>query len=204
MLGPAARPDKQDTGTPFDGPAQHRDTFRQRPRLARGRGAAARGRARGLPDRDCLWPRRRRPQRSRGGRHLRGQGPAGLQPADRPCRGLRRCRTARDIHDRGGSAGRTLLARSADAGAAAPPGLRPLRARHRGAADRRAARPGASARPPPARGLRWSGRGAVRQSLRAGQRDDGGACPRRARRPDRRNPRRRRLPGRARIDDRRF
>jgi hypothetical protein len=46
-------------------------------------GTPARGRARGLPDRDGLRPRRRRPQRPCGGRHLRRQGPPRLQSPDR-------------------------------------------------------------------------------------------------------------------------
>ena len=43
-------------------------------------------RGRRHPDRDRLRAGRRRDQRRGGGAHLRGQGPAALQPADRPCR----------------------------------------------------------------------------------------------------------------------
>ena len=99
---------------------EHRHPLRQRPRPPRRRGPPARGRARGLPDRDRLRPRRRRAERPRRRRHLRRQGPPRLQPAHRARRRPRRRRAPRRLHGRGPRARRPLLARPADAGAAAP------------------------------------------------------------------------------------
>ena len=63
-----------------------------RRRGCRGRGGALPGGGRPgrVPDRDGLWPRRRRHQCRRGRAALSGQGPAVLQSADRPCRRPRR------------------------------------------------------------------------------------------------------------------
>ena len=111
-----------------DAGGEQRQAFRQRARRRRGGRTAARGRARRLPDRDRLRPRRRRPPRSRGGRDLRRQGPAGVQPADRARAGSPRRPSGSPASrpPRARLADR-LLARAADAGAAAAAGRRHLR-----------------------------------------------------------------------------
>ena len=132
----------------------------------------------------------------RGRRHLRRQGPARLQPADRARRGPRRRRAARRVHRprRARSPRRfwpgpltLVLPRRPDAGLAAlaTAGLPTVALRV----------PRASARPAPARGLRRAARRALGQPLGRGQRRprprtcstglggriaavlDGGACP---------------------------
>ena len=84
-----------------------------------GGGGAARRRTGRLPHRDGVRPRRQCPGRGRRGPHLRGQGPSRQQPPHRPyCRvgtGSRSPPSGR----RSPRAGRALLARPADARAAA-------------------------------------------------------------------------------------
>ena len=72
--------------------------------------------------RDGLRPRRRRDQRRRGRAHLRSQGPAELQSADRPRRRPGRGAKHRRVQRRGAGAGRAALAGTADPGRAAAPG----------------------------------------------------------------------------------
>ena len=179
ICGRAAGKPQRSVTPAHDARAQHRPALRQRPRgLARApRGAAARGRAGRLSDRDGLRPRRRRPLRPRGGADLRGQGPAALQPADRACpRSGGGARGSRCSTPRRRAARRGLLARPADAGAAAPaptPGCRrwspPACHRWRSGCRRIRWRRRLLAR------LRRAGRGALGQPLGPGQPDHGPA-----------------------------
>ncbi len=196
--GPDVRPapgrHKQDAASPM-ADAQHRHALRQRPRPPRRGRPSARRRARRLPDRDRLRPRRRRARRPGRRRDLRRQGPARVQPADRPRRRTPPPPRRSPTSPGGARARRALLARPAHAGAAAPARHRPLasspprasppwrcafrRTRWRGGCSRPS--PGRSPRPPP--------------TPRAGS-----ARPPRAHvleglaRPHRRGARRRRLP----------
>ena len=103
-------------------------------------------------DRDGLRPRRRRDQRRGGRAHLRGQGPAELQSADRPCprprpgRDDRRCSTtqARALAERHWPGPLTLVLPLRD-------GSPDRVAGHRRPADRRDPRPGPSGDARPAR-----------------------------------------------------
>ena len=134
------------------------------------------------------------------------QGPAGLQPADRPCRRRgRRARASAGSTPRRRAAGRRVLAGTADAGAAE--GCRTVRS---------------PISPPPAStasrcacltirwrtrscsGVRPAGRGAVGQPIRARLADHGGACARRSARANRTDRRRRADAGRTGIDHRRL
>ena len=86
-----------------------------RRRRRRRRGASAQSRRpRRLSDRDRLRPRRRRHQRPSHRAALRGQGPAGVQSADRPRHRSRRGTGAGAFRRRRGAAGASVLAGAAD------------------------------------------------------------------------------------------
>ena len=173
-----------------DRPGRHR---------AGGAGASG-GAAGGVPDRNGLWPWRRRHQRPRRGRDLRRQGAAALQPPDRARDGCRGGARAGALERNGRAARRALLAGRAHPGPAARRGLPAVAAGQRRRRHRGPARPGAPGGPGAARRDRAADRRAERQSGRAGQPDH--RRPRRSGpgRQDRPDRRRRPLPDRRRID----
>ena len=172
--------------------------------VAAGRALPRRRRAGRVPDRDRLRARRRRHQRRGGGAALRGQGPAGVQSADRACRRRRGSARAGAFDRGGGAAGGGVLAGPADAGAAEGGRLPGRRPRHRGARHHRGAGARPSGRARPACGLRQAGGGAVGQPLRPRLADDRAARAGRPARAHRSHRRRRPDAGRRRIDHRRL
>ncbi len=160
--------------------------------------------ARRLPDRDRLWPRRRRHRWPGRCRHLRRQGPAELQPAHRPCGDGGGGAGLGPVRRRRRGAGPRLLAGTADprrahGGGRRHLGPRPRRPRH-GGPSRALAPCGAGAAD---RG-RTAHRGALGQPFRPCEPDDGRPCARRSRWPDRCGRRWRGDRGRCRIHHRRL
>ncbi len=170
--------------------------------IADAAGVLARRRARGIPDRDRLRPRRRCHRRQGRRAALCGQGTARFQSADRSCRRHRSRAKAGGVQRSGGASCRRVLAGTAHIGPAQACGLSGRRPCDRGARQHRGphARPSGGARSAACAGQ--AGGRAVRQSLRPCLSDHRGACAERSRRPDRSHPRRRTDIGRHRVDHR--
>ena len=137
--------------------------------------ALRRGEPVAVAHRDRLWTGRRRHQSGRDRPHLRGQGTPALQPADLACVRSRHGQDACHVLAARGKTCRGLLARRADAGAAAQ-GQRPdPPAGHRRVVDRSGPDAGGlCARPD--RSLRRSPGGAERQPVWPRQPDIGASC----------------------------
>ncbi len=171
-----------------------------RRRVGRGRGARARRRRPGrIPDRDGLWARRRRHQRTGRRAPLPSQGPAGLQSAHRPCGRSKSGASAGALQCRRRAARRCILAGTADAGSAQSRRLPGCRARDRRPRHHRGARSGPQGGARYPQRVRQAGGRAIGQPFRSCFADQGRTRPGRSERADRSDHRWRRNAGRRRI-----
>jgi hypothetical protein len=176
-----ARPRYLGTDCGNDSPFGDTDSGRGRDR---GRGRVPGGRRpRRFSDRDGLRARRRCDERQGRGAALRRQGPPGFQPADRACARSPCGRRDRAFRRRCDTARRSLVAGTADAGAAQSRRLPRGRPRDRGSRHHRGAGAASCGGAENPAGVRTADRGAVRQPFRSCLADDCRARLRRSCRP---------------------